>query len=250
MGYIGRGSNTQVLSENSGNILPKFKNVSSSGAITQVKMQVFTGSGTYTPTSGMVYCIIECLGGGGAGGGANATTSTQGSVGGGGGAGEYARGVFSATNIGASQTITIGAGGTGVAAGTGNNGGTTSIGSLMTANGGTGATATAASSIPVTAMNGEGGTGGTGGSFRTDGMISSMRGFSDLSDSPLVEASAGANSQYGSGGDAGGSPSDGDNATGYGAGGGGAANGLTSAGTYKGGNGSSGLVIITEFIAV
>src|SRR5437879_1219197 len=32
------------------------------------KNQVFTGSGTYTPSLGMIYCIIECIGGGGGGG--------------------------------------------------------------------------------------------------------------------------------------------------------------------------------------
>src|SRR5260221_4512350 len=39
------------------------------GKIKTVTQQTFTGSGTYTPTSGMAFCIIECLGAGGGGGG-------------------------------------------------------------------------------------------------------------------------------------------------------------------------------------
>src|SRR5690349_1397460 len=42
-------------------------------AINQVKNQVFTANGTYTPTANMIYCQITSVGGGGAGGGAPAT---------------------------------------------------------------------------------------------------------------------------------------------------------------------------------
>jgi hypothetical protein len=105
--------------------------------ITSVATQIFTSSGMYTPTAGMIYCFVEMLGGGGAGGGAG-TSPTYNSMGGGGGAGEYCRSLFTAATIGSSQTITIGAGVTGVAAATGNDGGTTSIGTLMTALGGQG----------------------------------------------------------------------------------------------------------------
>src|SRR5205823_4319986 len=51
----------------------------SPGSLTVTK-QVFTGNGTYTPSAGMVYCIIECQGGGGGGGGVSggATTETSG----------------------------------------------------------------------------------------------------------------------------------------------------------------------------
>ena len=48
----------------------------------KVVVQTFTSSGTYTPTSGMLYAIIECVGGGGgAGGCANSTAGNQGSAG-------------------------------------------------------------------------------------------------------------------------------------------------------------------------
>ena len=37
-------------------------------AVNSVVVQTFTGSGTYTPTTGMLYCTIEVVGGGGGGG--------------------------------------------------------------------------------------------------------------------------------------------------------------------------------------
>ncbi len=85
------------------------------GALTVVR-QVFTSSGTYTPSSGMKYCIVRAVGGGG-----NGHTN-----GGGGGAGGYVEKLISAAAIGASKTVTIGGGG----------GGTTSLGSIVSATGG------------------------------------------------------------------------------------------------------------------
>jgi hypothetical protein len=99
----------------------------------------FTASGTYTPTSGMRYCTVECIGGGGGGGGAvgSGTFYTWGA---GGGSGGYSRLTASAATIGASQTVTIGtAGAAGAAAGgNGGAGGATSVGTLCVANGGSG----------------------------------------------------------------------------------------------------------------
>ena len=37
-----------------------------------IGIQVFTSSGTYTPSANMTTCVIECQGGGGGGGGATA----------------------------------------------------------------------------------------------------------------------------------------------------------------------------------
>jgi len=114
--------------------------------IVSVKHQTFSTSGTYTPSTGMSYCIVECVGGGGAGGGTPSTSGSQIAVGGTGGAGGYSRGIYSSATIGASQSVTIGSGGTGVSASTGNTGGTTSFGSLITCNGGVGGGAGTASS--------------------------------------------------------------------------------------------------------
>src|SRR3954471_20116985 len=73
----------------------------------RVTKQVFTASGTYTPTPGMVACVIECVGGGGGGGGAQSVGGNNG-AGAGGGGGGYSRTYATAATVGASQTVTIG----------------------------------------------------------------------------------------------------------------------------------------------
>jgi len=101
---------------------------------------------TYTPSSGIVSADVYCAGGGGGGGsGAVLTSGTAGSGGGSGGAamGVYAR--FTAAQLGASVTVTIGAGGAGgaapatgtqVAGNNGSGGNPTTFGSLLKAWGG------------------------------------------------------------------------------------------------------------------
>ena len=126
--------------------------------------QVFTGSGTYTPTAGMVYCQIELVGGGGGSGGvANPGAGNVGVTAGGGGGG-YARKIVTAATIGASQTVTIGAAG---AAGTsGNNaggtGGTTSVGAIVSATGGGGSAGSAGNAVAQSQSGGAGGAGSSG----------------------------------------------------------------------------------------
>lgn len=142
-----------------------------------VVIQVFAATGTYTPTSGMDYCIIEVQAPGGGGGGADGTGGTVDSVsvghaGGGGGGGEYARGVFSAATVGGSQAVTIGAVGTAGAntGGNGGTGGTTSVGALITAIGGSGGVGSGSDDTSQGVYaGGAGGTGGSGGSFRVPG---------------------------------------------------------------------------------
>jgi len=213
---------------------PSFKSLS-------VVNQTFTSTGTYTPTSGMVYCIIECLGGGGAGGGAAATSGTA-SCGAGGGSGEYAQGIFSAATIGSSQSVTIGSAGTGVSGTTGNGGGNTSVGGLISANGGSGGTNFAATGSAALIFGSAGGTGGSGGSFRTPGQY----GGDAANTTGVAYPGAGGSSQFGAGGNGSvnASPIPG---LGYGAGGAGAANnGSQSA--RAGGAGTAGVVIVTEYV--
>ena len=138
----------------------------------QVVTQVFTASGTYTPTVGMKYCWVRCQAPGGGGGGSDSGLGADSMAAGGGGGGEYAEGVFTAATIGVSQTATIGAIGTaGVAAGgTGGTGGTNSLGTLLTCIGGSGGVGTgSASASQEPRLGGIGGTGGTGGDFRVAG---------------------------------------------------------------------------------
>ena len=212
-----------------------------------INNQVFTTSGTYTPTAGMVYCEITCLGGGAGGGGSPAVTAGQVAASGGGGSGEYAVGIFSAALIGASQSVTIGSGGAGGAAGgtnLGTNGGTTSVGVLITSGGGLGGTG-ATPGGTSNAAGGGGGFGGSGGDYRTGGNVG-IAGFGTGTTGPIVSG-LGASSQLGGGGSYTLENSTGHNAVGYGAGGGGVI--VTSiASGYAGGNGSAGIVIIQEFI--
>jgi hypothetical protein len=208
-----------------------------------VHRQVFTSTGTYTPSTGMLYCDIICIGGGAAGGGAPATTGSQFSGGGGGGAGEYAQGIFSASTIGASQSITIGTGGTGNSGATGGNGGSTSVGSLISSNGGSGGVSAAATTA-ISISGGAGGTGGTGGDFRTPGNIGGPGWGSVAGGSG--NGGIGGNGQYGSGGQffvnaVGGA------GAGYGSGGGGSFNGASQS-ARAGGTGASGIVLVTEYI--
>ena len=212
---------------------------------TSVVTQVFTSSGTYTPTTGMDYCIVEVVGGGGGSGGIAATTTSN-SLSPGGGGGGYARKLFASATIGVSQTVTIGAGGTAGAAGNNNGGagGTTSLGSLISATGGNGSTG---SPVSTTTRYNAGATGGTGsnGDFNLTGSSGFL---SMLIRGNAVTSGAGGESAFGGSarGRAGASGAGlaGEN---YGGGAGGAAN-LDNQAARAGGAGSPGIIIITEFI--
>ncbi len=243
----GLSTSGYVLTSNGASALPSFK-VTPSSSFT-VNIQTFTYTGgvqTYTPTSGMTYAEITCLGVGGAGGGA-AIASSKCSGGSGGGAGEYAIGMFSAASIGASQAVTIGAAGIGNSGATGGNGGNTSVGSLISAYGGSGGITYAATASSYNVIAGAGGTGGSGGNFRTPGMVGSNAFCMPIASSFSL-GGTGANSQYGSGGQNS-YQATGGAALGYGSGGGGTAN--TGGGSaYTGGAGTAGIVVIREYIAI
>ncbi len=83
--------------------------------LSSTDVQIFTTSGTWTKPTGALAVFVYLFGGGGAGGGSNG--GNQG--GGGGGGGGSARKVFGANALGATEAITIGAGGTGVSDATG-----------------------------------------------------------------------------------------------------------------------------------
>lgn len=241
------GNGTSAISGLTGNSKVIASNSSGTFAARgfSVVIQTFTAGGTYTPTSGMLYCIIECVGGGGAGGGAAATAGGTTSCGAGGGSGEYAAGVFSAATIGASQTVTIGAAGAGSSGTTGGNGGNTSVGALISANGGTGGP-TPAASANTQAAGGAGGTGGSGGSVRFPGQPG-FPAFSSISPG-FVQSGPGGSSRFGSGGSAQITAASGGNAgTGNGSGGSGAAN-YTSGAAQTGGAGTVGIVVVTEYV--
>jgi hypothetical protein len=110
----------------------------------QIIQTVFTASGPYQPSPGLVTVQVECVGGGGGGGGAlgevppGAGSGGFMMGGGGGGGGAYSRSALPASLVLGGVNVTIGAGG---AAGsstlaTGENGSPTSFGTLVVANGG------------------------------------------------------------------------------------------------------------------
>ena len=200
--------------------------------------QVFDSTGTYTPTSGMRYCIVEALGAGGGGGGAGSNNV----AGGGGGAGGYSQAIFTAADIGSSVTVTIGAGGSGGAAGNnvGSSGGSTTFGALITCTGGAGGVAGSGAFGYAAGGTGSGGdlniAGGNGASRVTGADISinppggmSYK-YSTLHGLYCATPAAGAVS--------------GQDGIGYGSGGSGGIRATTST---SGGDGADGLVVITEF---
>lgn len=203
-----------------------------------IRTQAFTSSGTYTPDANLVYCVIECVGGGGSGGAVGGALSFSIS-GGGGGSGGYSRTLKTAAQIGASQSVTIGAGGTATVNAGGNSGGTTSVGTLCVANGGAGG---ANASTP-----GSGGTAGTG-DLTIAGSAGSIGQYTSGTQNIVVAGTGGASffGGAGRGGAAVGSAIAAGLAGATGSGGGGSAANNNN-GTPASGAGGPGVVVITEF---
>ncbi len=207
------------------------------GAVVSVKTQVFTASGTYTPSAGMLYCEVKCTGGGGGGGGVSNTVVPEG--GGGGGAGGTAIKVISAATVGASQTITIGSGGGG--GGTGANGsdaGNTTFGSILTGTGGLGGKGNNGGAN----SDGGVGSGASGGDLNVTGGGGGA-GFDAGGTSTGVGGVGGA-SYWGGGGASSYLNTAGTNGVAYGSGASGGAGGTANA---SGGTGANGVVYITEY---
>lgn len=150
------------------------------------RLVTFTGSGTWTKQDGLQSVDVEVQGGGGSGGSGNSADNAAGS---GGAAGGYARKYIAAAALGATESVTVGAGG--AASGTfgdGNNGGTSSFGSHCSATGGNGGvegtsgTATTGGNSGGSGsggdlnISGQGGTPGSANSLYAGGGGSSMLG--------------------------------------------------------------------------
>lgn len=204
--------------------------------------QIFATSGTYTPTAGTTKCRVTCIGGGGSGGGAAATGASQGSVGGGGGAGNYQQATFAVAAV-TGQTVTVGAGGA-TSSAAGNPGGTSSIGSAITATGGGGGGVGLAVALPVCAAGGSGATSGTGGQI---GGAGGSGGLGVLLAAGNGQGGTGGSSALSGGGPGPTSSGNGNQGAAAGAGGSGAMNSLPSLGAKSSGSGAAGIVIIEEF---
>lgn len=207
--------------------------------------QVFTNSGTYTPTPGMATAVVEVQAGGGAGGGAPAAGGGLISLGSGGGAGAYGKGVYAAAQIGTSQAVTVGAGGTPASGTFGGNGGASSFGALLTAPPGPGG----AVAGPTAAPWDVGGAGSSAASGTTGTIIAGSGAAGPISIALNTTAgfgAPGAASNLGAGAPSVGSAANGANAGKPGAGGGGTF--TPASGTaLTGGQGAGGIVIVWEY---
>lgn len=212
-------------------------------------LQTFTsGTSTWTKPGSGTMAFAQCYGGGGSGG---RQTSGAGGGGGGGGGG-YNAAYFPLASLSATETVTIGAGGTAITSGasSGNAGGTSSFGSHLFAYGGGGG-------AQASGGGGGGGGGGTNGTGTT--ASSSSGGFGGLGwgnvavgfgsnpttgGSGAAQTADGLGSGYGGGGGGGGGGSNGDGGAsqfgGGGGGGGSGAGGVSISGGGSGGIGGSG----------
>lgn len=235
----------QVLTSNGAGFAASFQGTGPIGAVTNINVRYFTatGAGTYTPTSGMVQCMVECLGGGGGAGG-SAPASLACSPGG--GSGGYCRKLYTAAQIGGSKALVVGAGGAGgVGAANGSNGADTTFNAgALTAGGGVGSVFT---TVIDTDLGGVGGS-ASGGDLNIAGTAGGLSMAGVATGNTIGYSGIGANSIYGSGGAAirVKVSSNGNNGTGYGSGGSGAS--ATNPNSRNGGSGADGIIIITEYI--
>ncbi|WP_425354519.1 beta strand repeat-containing protein [Escherichia coli] len=198
-----------------------------------VNTQVFTSSGTYTPTPGTKRIRVTITGGGGGGGGCKAYSNSETFFGAGGGAGGTIISIMTPTQN--SYPVTIGAGGAGgVSATNGTSGGNSVFASLI-APGGSGG-----GKSGVTNTNGgNGGVPSTG-----DIRITGGHG-GDGQSGNIGVSGEGGTSYWGGGGRAG--AGGGVIGKAYGSGGGGAYDAGYSGTSMTGGKGASGICIIEEF---
>lgn len=119
-------------------------------------MQVFESSDVWTRPPGLRAVRVRVIGGGGKGGTAGSTDAGESTEGGGGGGGGYAESIISASNLNATETVTVGLGATTP----GETGGSSAFGTHLSATGGSPGFGMSASSSA--AQRAPGGLGGIG----------------------------------------------------------------------------------------
>ncbi|HEF7263987.1 TPA: hypothetical protein SAZ36_000765 [Yersinia enterocolitica] len=194
--------------------------------------QTFTSTGTYTPTAGTGYIIVEAVGGGGASGAISATSASQNAITSVGSPGAYAKVLY--TSVPSTASVVIGSGGVGIL-GAGPTGGGTTFGSILTCPGGPGSVV-GNPHVPPGGSTGQGGplspTVSGGGQIITSAF--------GQQNNPTVTVSFGVGTNYAS--------TERTQLGNYGTGGAGQFNNISQ--TQKvGGNGANGYLIIWEYSA-
>ena len=197
------------------------------GGLASVQVYASEGAVTWTKPAGLARVVVWVCGGGGGGSG-----TPSGKFGGSAGGGGVSIELIAAGSCGATETVTVGAGGAGGASGGnngGSNGGTSSFGSHCTATGGSGGQGNGNSGGP-----GE----GAGGNFNFNGVNG---GGSEYHSSTGGAQGGGSAMGFGGGGRGGKPGYDAGNGRRYGGGGGGANS------DNDGGDGSYGCVLVWEY---
>ena len=189
--------------------------------------------------------MIRLVGGGGGGGGCEGTSATQACAGGGGGGGAYAEAFILESALGTTETVTVGLGASGGAAGN-NAGGAaedSSFGTLCVGEAGQGGAGDPAATPPR-----YGATGGAGGGIAGVGdlQIAGQRGLPMVIFEAVVTPSPGGGTMFASMRTSSltASGTDGSDGDLYGAGGSGGANADDQGSGRAGGDGADGLVIV------
>lgn len=241
--FIADSANVDVL--DNGNTAAILSNLKNSMPGRLLGVQVVTSSALITKSAGAKKWRIRALGAGAGSSAAPATAAGQVSISNGGGAGAYAEGIYDVSAL-SSATVTIGSGGVGGTAISlyGGDGGTTSVGTLISAPGGK-AGLPAGPAIPpyqpVANTNSNDPTGwniiGTSGSGSEAAVAVSTS---------YAAGSRGANSQLGVGGSIPAINTPANTGGGYGSGASGCSNGVSQS-LKPGASGRGGIVIIEEY---
>lgn len=206
------------------------------------------GASTYVPGSAMSFCIAKVQGAGASGAGCSLPSAGNVNCGSPGGAGSYGESLFTLAQIGASQAITVGLGGVATVGGNGAAGGSSSLGSLLTAPGGIPGTQTGNAAPPVVQGNGNFSTAPTGAnllSVRGTGGTVTMAPSGGAANGSI--AGNGGLSVFGPGGSGPAGNNSGISAVNFGTGGSGSVTNNGFGGNSAGGAGGDGIIIIEEY---
>ncbi len=138
---------------------------SATGVLSAVRIYNTADSpATWTKPAGLSFVLVWVIGAGGSGGGSASSAAGNCAQGGAGGAGAVGYRKIAAASLGATETVTIGAGGAASSAGNnpGNAGGTSSFGSLVSCTGGGAGTGMATTATANSVNGGAGGTSSSG----------------------------------------------------------------------------------------